>query len=330
MDRDDESETSKSGGAQERGTKRRGEAARSTMRMLKGQMPSTDQLMAAITVARHGSFTKAATELELSQPALSRQVMSLERSLGLQLFERVGRSVRLTSAGEELVGRVGPLLEELSRVSSNLAATNGTTSGRVRLGASESVAINNLPGILRPYLQQNKRVMLRLVCRTSELLPAMVASGEIDIGVCPIEFEPQGLNCRKLWEEDMVLVLPMNHQGRSRSITSYTHEDFIMLPPTTATRRLVDNALTTLGVELKVVLEHESPEVIKAMVMAGLGVALLPEGTVRRETRRGELAAWPLSDLKVTRPIVAITDPRRQPWPAEAALVEALTKYGRA
>ena len=91
----------------------------------------------------------------------------------------------------------------------------------------------------------------------------------------------------------------------------------------------IDAALRERGVELQVVLEHDSPEVIKAMVLAGLGLAILPEPTVRKETRRGELAAWPLSDLKVTRSIVAITDPRRQPWPAELALIEALAQYGR-
>jgi DNA-binding transcriptional LysR family regulator len=297
------------------------------VRLLKGQLPATDQLLAALTVARLGSFTRAAQELELSQPALSRQVQGLERTLGVKVFERIGRAVRLTSAGEELVNRAGPLLEELSRVSSNLSAANGTTAGRVRLGASESVAVNSLPSILRPYLAANRRVNLRLICRTSERLPDMVASG--DLAVCAVEFEAQGLQYRKLWDEELVLVLPINHQSRSRSIASYASEEFILLPSSTVTRRLVDRALKERGVELKVVLEHDSPEVIKSMVMAGLGLAILPEPTVRKETRRGELAAWPLSDLKVVRSIVAITDPRRQPWPAESALVEALAKYGR-
>lgn len=302
---------------------------RSSVRMMKGQLPSTDQLLAALTVARLGSFTRAAQELELSQPALSRQVQGLERALGVRLFERVGRAVRLTSSGEELVSRAGPLLEELSRVSSNLSAANGTTAGRVRLGASESVAVNSLPAILRPYLQANRRVNLRLVCRTSERLPEMIASGELDLAVCAVEFDPPGLHCTKLWDEELVLVLPINHPSRSRAIASYTHEDFILLPSSTITRRILDRHLADLSVELKVVLEHDSPEVIKAMVMAGLGLAILPEPTVRKETRRGELAAWPLTDLKVVRSIVAISDPRRQPWPAETALIEALQRYGR-
>ncbi len=302
---------------------------RSSVRLMKGQLPSTDQLLAALTVARLGSFTRAAQELELSQPALSRQVMGLEKTLGVRLFERVGRAVRLTSSGEELVNRAGPLLEELSRVSSNLSAANGTTAGRVRLGASESVAVNSLPSILRPYLQANRRVNLRLVCRTSERLPEMIASGELDLAVCAVEFDPPGLSCKRLWDEELVLVLPVNHPSRSRSIASYGHEEFILLPSSTITRRILDHALAEKGVELKVVLEHDSPEVIKAMVMAGLGLAILPEPTVRKETRRGELAAWPLSDLKVVRSIVALSDPRRQPWPAETALIEALSKYGR-
>lgn len=297
--------------------------------MLPGHLPPTDQLIGAMTIARLGSFTKAAQELGLSQPALSRQIMSLERHLGVRLFDRVGRSVRLTAAGEELISRVGPLLEELSRVTINLAAAGGSTAGRVRLGASESVAVHVLPSILRTYVQSNRRVDLRLVCATTENLPEMVSGGEIDIAVTSYEYEPPGLKVHKLWEEDLVLVLPMGHKGRSRSIQSYKDEDFILLAASTITRRLIDRALAEQNCELKVVLEHTSPEVIKAMVFAGLGLAILPEPTVRRETRRGELAAWPLTDLKIRRPIVAITDPRRQPWPAEVALLEALEAYGR-
>jgi DNA-binding transcriptional LysR family regulator len=299
------------------------------VRLSKNQLPATDQLLSALTVARLGSFTKAAQELELSQPALSRQVQGLEKTLGIKIFERIGRVMRLTSAGEELINRAGPLMEELSRVSSNLSAANGTTAGRIRLGASESVAVNSLPGILRPYLAANRRVNLRLVCRTSERLPELVASGDLDVAVCAVEQEPAGLAIRRLWDEELVLVLPINHPSRSRSIASYQGEDFVLLPSSTVTRRVLDAALREHGVELKVVLEHDSPEVIKAMVLAGLGLAILPEPTVRKETRRGELAAWPLSDLKVTRSIVAITDPRRQPWPAELALIEALAQYGR-
>ena len=297
--------------------------------MIRSQLPGTDQLLAVLTVARLGSFTKAAHQLDLSQPALSRQVMGLERSLGVKLFERVGRAVRLTSGGEELVSRAGPLLEELSRVTSNLSANNGTSTGRVRLGASESVAVNALPSILRPYLQANRRLNLRLICRTSDRLPEMVANGELDMAVCAVEFDPPGLTCKRLWEEELVLVLPVNHSSRSRSIDSYTNEEFVLLPSSTVTRRLLDRALADKGVELKVALEHDSPEVIKSMVLAGLGLAILPEPCVRKETRRGELAAWPFSDLKVVRQIVALSDPRRQPWPVETALLDALGRYGR-
>lgn len=297
--------------------------------MFPGHLPPTEQLIGALTIARLGSFTRAAQELGLSQPALSRQIMNLEKHLGVRVFDRVGRSVRLTAAGDELVSRIGPLLEELSRVTVNLAASGGSAAGRVRLGASESVAVHVLPSILRSYLQTHRRVDLRLTCATTERLPEMVASGEIDVAVTSIEYEPPGLHIQPLWDEELVLVLPMGHKARSRSVLSYKTEDFILLSPGTITRRLLDRALAEQNLELKVVLEHNSPEVIKAMVFAGLGLAILPEPTVRRETRRGELAAWPLTDLKVVRPIVSITDPRRQPWPAEIALLEALVSYGR-
>jgi DNA-binding transcriptional LysR family regulator len=297
--------------------------------MLAGPLPPTDQLLGFITVARHSSFTKAAAELGLSQPALSRQIQGLERQLGVRLFDRVGRSVRLTALGEELENRVAPLLEELSRVSVNLASSTGSAAGRVRLGASESVTAHVLPGILRPFITQNRRVDLRLLCATSEHLPVMVASGELDLAVTSVDRDCPGLQVTHLWDDELVLVLPMGHPSRSRSIRTYTSEDFILLDRGTSTRRLLDRSLADLDLELKVVLEHSSTEVIKAMVVAGMGLAILPEPAVRREARRGELAAWPLTDLTVVRPIVAIQDPRRDPWPAEVALLNALTHFGR-
>lgn len=297
--------------------------------MLQGQIPPTEQLIGALSVARHGSFTKAAQELGLSQPALSRQVMSLEKQLGVKVFDRVGRSVRLTSVGEELVNKMAPLLEDISRLTVNLAAAGGTTSGRVRLGATESVAVHALPGILRGFLQSHKRVSLRMVCQTSEVLPDMINAGDIDLAVTAIEQDAMGLRVEELWDEELVLVLPIGHQARSRNIKSYVDEDFILLPAHTITRRLMDRVLREHHVTLHVALEHASPEVIKAMVSAGMGLAILPEPTVRPEVRRGELSAWPLNDLKVKRKIVALSDPRRELWPAELALIKAMKSYAR-
>ena len=297
--------------------------------VMQGQIPPTEQLLGAMSVARHGSFTKAANELGLSQPALSRQVMSLEKLLGVKIFDRVGRSVRLTSVGEELITKIQPLLEDISRLTVNLAAAGGTTSGRVRLGATESVAVHALPSILRGFLQANKRVALRMVCQTSERLPEMINAGDIDIAVTAVEHDTLGLRVEELWSEELVLVLPIGHAARSRNIKNYTEEDFILLPAHTITRRLMDKALRDIGISLKVGLEHASPEVIKAMVSAGMGLAILPEPTVRPEVRRGELAAWPLNDLRVERKIVALSDPRREPWPAEEALLKALKSYAR-
>lgn len=302
------------------------------LRLVRHQLPATEHLLTLVTIARAGSFTKAAQELDVTQSALSRHIMTLQRQLGVKLFERVGRHARLTQAGAELCARALPILDELARATGSITAACGAVGGRVRLGASESVAVNSLPAILRSFLNTHGRVQVRLTCRTSEQLPDLVREGAIDIAVCPLDAPPapdEGLAALRLWEEEIVLVLPISHPGRSRSIASYLDEDFIMVLRTTETRRTIERALAAQGRQLKVVLEHESTEVIKAMVMAGLGLSLLPEPNVRREARRGELAVLPLSDLRVTRAIYAIHDARRQLWPAEQALIEALQRYAR-
>ncbi|MCS6970077.1 MAG: LysR family transcriptional regulator [Planctomycetes bacterium] len=299
---------------------------------MRHRLPATEHLITLVTIARVGSFTKAAQELDVTQSALSRHIMTLQRQLGIKLFERVGRHARLTPAGAELCARAQPILDELARTTEALTAASGAVGGRVRLGASESVAVNSLPAILRSYLQHHGRVQVRLTCRTSEQLPELVREGSIDVAVCPLDSPPkpeEGLAALRLWEEEIVLVLPISHPGRSRSLASYLNEDFIMVLRGTETRRTIERALAEQGHQLRVVLEHESTEVIKAMVMAGLGLSLLPEPNVRREARRGELAVLPLSDLRVTRTIYAIHDARRQLWPAEQALLEALQRYRR-
>ena len=187
-------------------------------------------LVAALTVARVGSFTRAANDLGLSQPALSRQVMALEKHLGVRIFDRVGRSVRLTAAGEDLINRITPLLEEMSRVTINLATAANQAAGRVRLGTSESIAVHVLPALLRNFMTQHRRIDLRLTCSTTDNLPDMVAQGEVDLAVTSIEYEPPGLQVTPLWQDELVLVLPMNHPARSR-IHSYKNEEFILLSP---------------------------------------------------------------------------------------------------
>lgn len=282
-----------------------------------------------MAAARIGSITKAAAELGLSQPALSRQIQGLERSLGVRLFDRVGRRLRLTTAGDSLVQQVGPILEELTRTTAGLGRLRETRSGRLRLGAIERLAAYVLPAVLRAFRAAHPRLDLRVTCATDEVLPVLVAAGELDLAVTAGEAAAAPLVRHPLWQEELVLVLPPRHPSRSRSIANYAAERFLLPPPTDAGRRRLDRRLAEQGLHLTVAVEHTNVEVIKALVGAGLGLSLLPASVVRRETRSGELAAWPLVDLELVEGIVAITDARRESWPAEQALLEALRSFGR-
>ncbi|MFW5750225.1 MAG: LysR family transcriptional regulator [Planctomycetota bacterium] len=292
-------------------------------------LPSIDQLAGALRVARTGSFTRAARELQLSQSALSRQVMGLEKRLGLRLFDRIGRSVRLTPAGEQLVARAGPALEEIQRLVVNLAIATGPQGSRVRLGTNECLAIHALPPILQSFAKQHRGTTVAVTCDSDDHLADQVAGGAIDLALTDLDHVPDGLAARPLWNEELVLVLPIGHRARSRSVSSYLREPFILPHPATALRRHIDRVLAAHGIELRSPGDYASVEVIKALVRAGNGLALLPASSIRQETRSGSLAAWPLADLPLRRPVIALTDPRRQPWPAEDELLDALVAYGR-
>lgn len=297
--------------------------------MPSANLPNLDQLLGALTVARSGSVTRAASELGRSQSALSRQIQGLERRLRITLFDRRGRSVCLTPAGEQFIGRVGPLLEELGRMTADLGDTEQVRGGRLRLGITDDMAAYVLPPVLSAFRRTHKRIELDLTCASAAVLPTLVAGGEVDLAVTPQGVEQAQLEAHPLWDDELHLVLPRGHAGRSRSISSYAAESFILPPGTEPDRRRLDRALQKRGLDLRVSLEHTNLEVIKALVSVGLGLSLLPASCVRRETRSGDLSAWPLVDLELPRPIVALTDARRRPWPAEQALLDALADFGR-
>ena len=205
--------------------------------------------------------------------------MSLERNLGVRLFDRVGRDgAPDRGRREELVVRAGPLLDELSRVTFSRENSDSATAGRVRLGAERARARErDSAGDSAHFAQANRRVDLRLIDRTTERLPEMVAAERERLmtdAETSIEYErrPGRAHPGDLWEEELVLVLPMGQATRARPRRrrmSYRTEDFILrLPPARITRRLLDRELAEKGVELMmmIVLEHQSPEVIKAMV----------------------------------------------------------------
>jgi DNA-binding transcriptional LysR family regulator len=237
------------------------------------------QLQAFCTVARLGSFTKAASALHTTQPALSVQISQLEDSLGLKLFDRTTRAVAITSVGSELLPRAERTLTELSGILDSAAGLGAKSVGRVVVAALPSVASSFMPEAIATFRKAfpGVEVVLRdgLGGRISELL----RSGEVDFGITGEAASDAELHFTVLGSDEMVAVAPPSHPlGKAKRVTleALVEHPLILMSRDSSVRRLVDNAFAERGHLPIPVQEPVYMSTAIAMVRAGLGVALLP------------------------------------------------------
>jgi LysR family hydrogen peroxide-inducible transcriptional activator len=168
-----------------------------------------DQLRYFLQVARRGSYTRAAEDLMISQPALSRSIQKLEEELGQPVFERKTRSVSLTDAGTLLQGRAQQVLSILEDTKAEI--TDDGVSGRLRIGAIPTIAPYLLPEVLGRFAAAFPRASLIVQENTTDHLLKSCTQGEIDLAIVALPIPVKYLEVEELFEEELLLVLPPNH-----------------------------------------------------------------------------------------------------------------------
>jgi DNA-binding transcriptional LysR family regulator len=239
------------------------------------------QLVYFDAVVRHGGFTRASAQLRVAQPAVSAQVRRLERELGTPLLHRTTRRVALTAAGEVFLARIRPLLKQLDDARAALADLAGRERPLLRVGATPLLGPLDLPSALAECRRRHPG--LRLTLREAligELLTAL-DNDELDVVVGPIH---QDLSRRyvgsSLAPERVVLVVPSGF-ARSLSLADYRDEPFACLVAGSGLHAILVAAATAEGFSPRIEYEADRPETVRALVSAGLGVALLAASTAR-------------------------------------------------
>jgi len=174
-----------------------------------------DQLRYFLRVAERRSFTRAAEDLALSQPALSRSIAKLEAELGQPVFEREGRSIALTEAGELLQARARQVLSILEDTVAEI--TDDGESGRVRVGAIPTVAPYFLPDVLRRFAKAHPKATLVVHENTTAALIKSCTQGEVDLAILALPVAADQLRTEELFEEELFLVLPPEHPLLART-----------------------------------------------------------------------------------------------------------------
>ena len=286
------------------------------------------QLETFRAVARELSFTRAAAQLEYAQSSVTTQVQTLERELGVALFERLGRRVVLTERGRRLLGyseRILNLAEEVREAVSG----GGEPSGTLDIGAPETLATYRLPPALRTFRELYPRV--RLVFHPAGVcahLHRSLADGSLDVAFLLSEpVRPPGLVVEELLPEPLLVVAPPDHPlaGRERVAPRDLDGEPVLLTEAGCSYRvLFDRVLADAGARLEETLEFASVEAIKQCVMAGMGIAILPEVSVAAEVADGGLAAlrWAGPAVRVSTRVALHKDKHLSP--ALGALLEVV------
>lgn len=285
------------------------------------------QLRMFLKVAEHGSFTKAARECGVSQPAISQQVARLESGLGRPLFERQGRQVALTEAGELLRRRalqIVSLVEDTAR----LLCDDGET-GKVVVSAIPTVAPYLMPGLLDAFHEEHPRARVEVNEEVTEVILRRCAMGEIDVGVLAMPTSRGYLRFESLFEEELLLVTSADHElvGRDRvDLDDLRELPFVLLDEAHCLsddirgfcrRRLFQPVTTGRVSQLATVQE---------LVAQDFGVSLIPEMAVPADPP-GRLRFRPLDGEKPTRTITACWNPDRYQSRLMLSFLETLKGY---
>lgn len=241
------------------------------------------QLRYFVAVAEQRHFGRAAEELNLSQSPLSQQIRQLERELGTDLLTRTTRRVDLTQAGHAFYADAVAILADLERARARVEAIGAGWSGVVRVGFTGSASYHHLPAVARLVRTHLPEVQLQL---SSELLtPAQeeaLVESRLDIGLLRPPLHQQGLTCRTVAVEPLVLAVPAGHRlaGAARvSVADLGGEVLLTYPggARSVVRAAVESALHRTGTTVSAVQEVEQTSSMIALVVAGLGVALVPD-----------------------------------------------------
>lgn len=239
------------------------------------------QLRYVVEVAKAGSFTRAADALYLAQPSLSVQVRKLEAELGTRLFERLGRRVVLTSAGEEFLPHAQRALFEVEQARQRVEEVLGLRRGRVAVGVLPSVGARILPGVLAAFRADRPGVEVSIVEHDVPWeFERMVHAGELDLAVTRAPCGRRDLCTATLVKEPMVALLPPGHPlgGRATvSLTDLVDEDFVTMRPGYGLRDLMVDVCRRAGFDPRIAVETGQLTIVHGMVDAGVGVSVLPQ-----------------------------------------------------
>ena len=254
-------------------------------------------------VARHLSFSRAAEELHLSQPAVSMQVRGIEVILGLPLTEQIGKKIFLTEAGREVLHASQAITARLDDLQANLAQLRGVDSGRLNLAATSTVnAVAT--DILARFRGKHSGVSIHLDVSNRAAVLNLLATNHTDIAIMGQVPEDLGLEATRFMDNPLVVIAPPGHplvNKKKVAVQDMASESFLVRETGSGTRGAMERFFAAKGLEIRTSMEMSSNEAIKQAVQAGLGLGILSLQTLEMELALKRLVVLKVEGFPIMR-----------------------------
>ncbi len=262
------------------------------------------QMLAFATLARCRSFTQTAKELHLTQSAISHTIKALEQDVGVPLFERVGKKVFLTQAGEKLRPAAERILRDMHDARAAMEEAGTWGRGRLRVGASVTTCQHLLPTVLREFRQSFPDCTLSIVAGDGPHMSRLLLDNQVDLALMLEPDKEDNLAFRGLFSDELYAMVAPPHPWAAAGRVpkeSFGGETVIVFNKGSYTHRMVEDHFHSEGIQLSNTIELGSIDAMKELAKVGMGVALLAPWVARKELAERSLVALPLGPRKLKR-----------------------------
>jgi DNA-binding transcriptional LysR family regulator len=291
----------------------------------------TKQLAAFCAVVEHHSFSQAADQLGVTQPAVSLQIRSLEQRLGQQLLDRSGRRVEPTEAGLRLYRGAQRLLALEQQLLTELGEeAEGELKGRLEIGASTGPGGSVLPVLLGEFQRLHPEVYVALTVSDTHTVVEQVSRRELELGVVGATGRQRGVSFEPFYRDEVVLAVTAEHRraGKSLSLEELKAEPLVLMQDGAGIRQMIDDELRELGVRLRdlnVKLELGLQESARAAVLGGFGATFISRIAIEGDLEAGTLAISRVEGLEPAREVQLVRASGR----AETRVGRAFVAFAR-
>ncbi|TEB05444.1 HTH-type transcriptional activator CmpR [Pelotomaculum schinkii] len=287
------------------------------------------QLKVFYSVARHLGYSKAGEELALSQPAVSRQVAALEKSLGLELFVQRGRHVELTDVGRSLFDYADRIFDLAVQAERAMSQFKDLERGHVLIGASTTIGSYILPQVLQAFHERFPHIDISLRLGNSATIEQLVTNRDVDLGLVGDEVKNPAMHVETYFRDELVMIISPEHHLNNKKkvlVEDLERETLIWREKGSATRALIERFLNNSGVVFKNYIEIGDTEATKRLVTAKMGIAFVSRYAITLELSAGILNIIDSSKFVIPRYFYVISAKYQHHVPTVLALLNFIHK----